>query len=205
MNKIKRCLNCKKKFDRPFRPNSLYKISWVNYEKMVFCSNKCRGQDLSKKNTGSNNPNWRGGKTKCITCDKELASRYTSRDTNRCKECWYKFHRKENHIRWKGGSYCADCNKPIYHGDTRCQKCWAKRNTGRNNPRFKDRLTYKYLHVVIRKKLGHPDTCELCGFKSDNHNMIQWANKTGKYLRDPEDWLALCVKCHRKYDLSRKH
>jgi len=29
---------------------------------------------------------------------------------------------------------------------------------------------------------------------------IHWANKSGEYLRDKDDWIRLCCKCHKKYD-----
>lgn len=45
--------------------------------------------------------------------------------------------------------------------------------------------------------------CEFCkgifyGYK------IHWANKTGFYLREKEDWIRLCAKCHRNYDKEQE-
>lgn len=164
-----------------------------------FCSNKCRGIDLTKTFIKEKNPNFRGGKTKCIDCNKELSVRYTKE--KRCKECWLKFLKKspENHPHWKGGTHCVDCQKSIYYGQKRCQICWFKHNRGRNNSKWKEKLTYKYLHKVIRQQFGNPFKCEFCG----NTGRLHWANKTGQYLRERHDWLSLCVKCHRNYDLKR--
>lgn len=57
-------------------------------------------------------------------------------------------------------------------------------------------------HTWIKNRYGFPDTCEHCGLISDNHQVIHWANKTGKYLRDIDDWLRLCASCHKKYDMT---
>jgi hypothetical protein len=32
---------------------------------------------------------------------------------------------------------------------------------------------------------------------------MQWANKSGKYLRKQDDWLSLCKKCHCRYDWEK--
>jgi len=66
---------------------------------------------------GANNANWRGGKTRCIDCNKELPYRYSYRKNIRCKSCWYKFHRGSNHINWKGGEVkknCLTCGKEFW-------------------------------------------------------------------------------------------
>ena len=55
------------------------------------------------------------------------------------------------------------------------------------------------LHKWLRRRYGSPKTCEKC--KSIEN--IQWANKTGKYLRERNDWLSLCAKCHQRYDYEQ--
>ncbi len=59
-----------------------------------------------------------------------------------------------------------------------------------------DRAGYSALHKWVQRYFGKVGTCEFCGVK----RVTEWANKTGKYLRDRADWLELCIKCHRKYD-----
>ena len=48
------------------------------------------------------------------------------------------------------------------------------------------------------------DFCEKCGVKpgkgKDGRTKVHWANISGSYLRDREDWLHLCVRCHYKED-----
>ena len=153
--------------------------------------------------SGSKNHNWLGGKSKCIDCSKILCSRFTK--PKRCRKCYYKFISlsPENSPKWRGGTKCVDCKKQIYHGQQRCMPCSAIQRRGKNSPRYKEKLTnYKHLHAVISKMLGKPDTCEFCKKSGLKGSAIQWANKTGKYLREPTDLLRLCRSCHRIYDIK---
>lgn len=59
---------------------------------------------------------------------------------------------------------------------------------------------YGGLHYWVYKWLGKPDTCEHCGKIGLSGKQIHWANKSGNYLRDKNDWIRLCVSCHKKYD-----
>ena len=65
-----------------------------------------------------------------------------------------------------------------------------------------DKVGYDGLHDWIYKKLGSPMICEDCKKVCKNNYQIHWANKSGKYKRDLEDWIRLCVKCHYKRDQS---
>lgn len=67
-----------------------------------------------------------------------------------------------------------------------------------------DKVGYYTLHIWVRKYKGSPDTCEHCGRQSKSHRMIQWANVDHKYRRKLEDYMALCVPCHRKHDKKLK-
>ena len=70
---------------------------------------------------------------------------------------------------------------------------------GNKNPMWLgDKVGYSGIHIWIAKELGKPALCEHCG--TTDAPMYDWANKTGKYLRDISDWLRLCRSCHMKYD-----
>jgi len=63
---------------------------------------------------------------------------------------------------------------------------------------------YRVKHHWANKYLGKPRKCTFC--KKDNltgHN-IHWANISGEYKRIEEDWIRLCAKCHKNYDLNKK-
>lgn len=67
--------------------------------------------------------------------------------------------------------------------------------------KFKGTLSeYKSLHYKVRKAFGKPKKCERCP-ETEN---IEWANKSGRYLESRQDWLALCRKCHYKYDKTEE-
>lgn len=61
-----------------------------------------------------------------------------------------------------------------------------------------DEVGYFALHAWLRRAYGDPEACEQCGVAE----LVQWANRTGLYLREREDWLHLCPKCHRRYDIE---
>jgi len=71
------------------------------------------------------------------------------------------------------------------------------------NPAWKgNKVKYMGLHNWVRRHLGTPSKCEHCS-KSFKSKSIHWANMSGLYIRDLNDWIRLCVKCHKAYDLKR--
>lgn len=95
----KTCEGCKQTFFR--QTTGSKRTSPSVFESRRFCSDKCRANTL--KLFGSASYNWRGGKTRCSTCSKELTTRYTKRDKVNCKKCWSKTRKGSNHPNWKGG------------------------------------------------------------------------------------------------------
>jgi hypothetical protein len=70
---------------------------------------------------------------------------------------------------------------------------------GYRPPNFKEEgFDYSSLHHWVKRHKGRPVKCEHCGGQTN----LQWANKSWEYHRDLEDWLSLCAKCHRKYDMA---
>lgn len=57
---------------------------------------------------------------------------------------------------------------------------------------------YSAKHIYIRKYGVKPDICSHCLEKK----RLEWANISGKYLRELSDWIALCKKCHKRFDRS---
>lgn len=58
--------------------------------------------------------------------------------------------------------------------------------------------SYFALHSWVSRKKGRPQECEHCGTKEKRH--YHWANLDGKYTRDLNTWVRLCVPCHSKHD-----
>lgn len=75
----------------------------------------------------------------------------------------------------------------------------SEKTFGKNNYNWRgDEVGYYSLHLWIYRNYGKPDKCENC--KSIKN--VQWASKNYKYTRNREDWIKLCFKCHRKYDVK---
>lgn len=108
----------------------------------------------------------------------------------------------KKHWNWQGGPpKCVDCEKAVSSSSIRCVDCSTKNLTGLGSPHWKgNNITYRTLHHWVEKCLGKPSTCEHCGKQNLTRHAIHWANKSGKYKRILEDWVRLCVKCHKKYD-----
>lgn len=71
-----------------------------------------------------------------------------------------------------------------------------------NNPMWKgEKVGYHALHGWVERNLGKPSMCEHCK-KEYTGKSIHWANKSGGYKRNTSDWLRLCAKCHREYDIK---
>ena len=67
-------------------------------------------------------------------------------------------------------------------------------------------VKYGGLHVWICRKLGKLKKCSSCGRSKSPKNKrkwFHWHNISGKYKRDLNDWIRLCILCHRKY--HKKH
>lgn len=62
-----------------------------------------------------------------------------------------------------------------------------------------DDVGYRALHYWVERNLGKDSRCDHCG-TTDPNIRYHWANKSHNYLRDKNDWLRLCLKCHRRYD-----
>ena len=62
-----------------------------------------------------------------------------------------------------------------------------------------DAVSYTGLHHWVRWHKGAPKKCEHCGATD---RPLQWANVSHEYQRDLDDFIGLCVPCHRKYDLG---
>lgn len=55
---------------------------------------------------------------------------------------------------------------------------------------------YSALHLWVTARLKKPEKCDMCEKKIP----YDLANKSGKYLRDLNDWQWLCRSCHMKSD-----
>ena len=62
---------------------------------------------------------------------------------------------------------------------------------------MKENVGYSGLHRWIRKYKKKNDRCENCETKE---RKLEFANVSGKYLRDVDDFVSLCRICHHLID-----
>lgn len=67
-----------------------------------------------------------------------------------------------------------------------------------------DKVKYRALHDWVASRLGKPHDCTFCGNTELRHRQYHWANVSGQYMRDTEDWMRLCATCHKRYDIEMK-
>jgi hypothetical protein len=83
----------------------------------------------------------------------------------------------------------------------------ALANSGEKNGMWKgDKVGYFALHDWVERKLGKSNYCEYCGLiqiKGGKKQWFQWANISHEYKRNTNDWIRLCVKCHKAYDIRK--
>ena len=63
-----------------------------------------------------------------------------------------------------------------------------------------DKVGYRGIHQWISRNFGKANKCEnkKCNFNNPHH--FEWANISGEYKRERNDWEMLCPSCHRKKD-----
>lgn len=64
-----------------------------------------------------------------------------------------------------------------------------------------DNAGYFAMHKWVSKWKGCPSVCEVCG--TTTAKRYEWANVDHTYKRILEDYIRMCVKCHRNYDKNR--
>jgi 5-methylcytosine-specific restriction endonuclease McrA len=169
------CKVCKKEIIRNTTKGT-NRISPSTYKNRLFCSIKCKSIWLKDNLKGNKNPNFRGGKSLCDDCGKELAGRYIYRKTKLnkfyCRNCWAKHYRQENSCRWQGGK--TEINL-------------LERNRAE---------AYSWRKLVFERD---DYTCQKCGDNTGHnlnaHHIKPWAKY--KNLRfNIENGITLCKKCH---------
>jgi len=67
------------------------------------------------------------------------------------------------------------------------------------NPNWKgEKVGYAALHNWIERHYGKPKKCSHCG--TEVAKKYEWANISGKYVRDIKDFIRLCDRCHKVFD-----
>lgn len=111
-----------------------------------------------------------------------------------CLYCFKVFNRNPRYsdVQWIKSKFCTlSCN-------ARYRNIGAKKGiTGKDHPAWKgNNVTYSAIHKGLVSQYGNPEICIACG-KTEK---LDWANISGLYKREIEDYIGLCRKCHVIYD-----
>ena len=63
-----------------------------------------------------------------------------------------------------------------------------------------DEAGYSAVHMWLTQHYTK-ESCDHCNKPLEELSRLEWANISGEYKRDREDYLCLCPSCHRKMDL----
>lgn len=184
LGELKACVRCGK--ERQVSPSALKR------GKGKYCSRECAEFGKTKER-------------ECGICHTKFTIHVNRDKDNRGKYCSMPCYRKSR----KGGpTWNKGLPAPWSIGNQHRKglknpslSALNKSKIGKANAKWKgDKVGYYGLHLWVKRQLGKPDTCEFCGRSGLSGRQIHWANRTGQYLRDVNDWLRLCSKCHGQYD-----
>ena len=80
---------------------------------------------------------------------------------------------------------------------------WMKGRNGKSSNAWKgEKAGYHAVHIWLSKHHNKGDSCEHC--KTTTASRLEWANISGEYKRERDDYMVLCPSCHRLYDQDNK-
>ena len=125
----------------------------------------------------------------CKICKKQF-SHYPSSKRKYCsQQCYSRVKVKNLGLRFFGRKHTPETREKIKKGQSR----------GSEHPLWKgEKIHYTTLHQWVYRNKGKPKKCEHCGTTSENKR-YDWANKSGKYKRDLNDFIRVCQSCHCRF------
>lgn len=129
-------------------------------------------------------------------CTKLCFSKVWKAKEIKCKHCGkvFSFYGKKRTF----------CSLPCHYAEFNGKLGWTKNTIKklkavRGSKRYNwkgDNVSYIGIHNWVRREKTKPKNCQFCG----KQKKLEWANKDRKYKRNLDDFIALCISCHRKYD-----
>jgi hypothetical protein len=189
--------------------------------KNFYCNLKCLN------NSGFNNPNWKGGKPKCIDCGKVVIGGYK---VKRCRKCADKFKKGQNSPSWKGGEVIVKCNtcgkskkvkrfclgRKTHFCNNKCRSIYmSKKYSGDGNPAWLGGISFlpygeefnDYLKKEIRNRDGYKCQGKDCGVPEAEclQNLTCHHIDYNKKNNSEVNLISLCHSCNAKVNSNRKH
>ncbi len=109
-------------------------------------------------------------------------------------------------VAWNKGIHSGNHGNGFKKGERLGIKTWnAGKILGDKHWNWKgEEVSYTNKHARIYRKLGKPDTCVNCGKSGLTGKKIHWANISGQYKDDINDWVRLCASCHLQFDWTNE-
>lgn len=157
----------------------------------------------------------------CLICNKEFVTKKSHFNRRRCcsikcstldrlgRTPWNK-NKKGVQVAWnkgKTGVYSIESRLRMgakLKGRHRSINTEFKKgeNVGSKHRSWKgDKAEYTSIHSWVSRWKGRPKKCEKCG--TTDKKRYEWANISGEYKRDLNDYIRLCKSCHTKLDINR--
>ncbi len=146
----------------------------------------------------------------CIICSKQISSVGKSKTywlkvkycSTKCSGKGWLGHKPPKSA-FKNGS--VPWNKDRKHSAETIKKLTLANNLnkkfGEDNIHFKgDEASYSAIHQWVVRHKQRPKQCEYCG--EEKNYPLHWANIDHLYKRNLDDYVALCARCHKRYDLQ---
>lgn len=186
------CLECNKKI---IKTNRMGLFEWDNKK---FCSQKCK----TNHSRGIFIPNSGHFKMGMVAWNKNKTGYMSDKGRKNIAEA----------------SRIRMLNESIEHKQVRMKKIHEKLkkngyrngrlgNKGELDPNWKgENATYSAKHRWIQNNWQKTGICELCFIERPPRKGTRlkwgthWANKSGEYKRERNDWYELCPKCHKSLD-----
>ena len=181
ISKIKRnCIVCGKSFEIPQRV--------INKGNGKYCSYECYWSDMEIKE--EKNPNWKGGKPKCVDCGKEI-----SYGSTRCPKCSVNEPERVKKNRAKR-PYMSGENHPL----------WIKDRTKLKTAR-KQAYDVKYKNWMLEVKRRDGWKCKInnkdCKGQLEAHHILAWRNYP-ELRYDVNNGITLCQAHHPRCRAEEK-
>jgi len=101
----------------------------------------------------------------------------------------------------KGEQITEEIRKKLSESAKKRDRATRIKSVGINNYQWKETgAGMSSIHHWVRRWKGKPNKCDNCG--TENAKKYEWCNIDHKYRRVLEDYIRMCTKCHRKYDIE---
>ena len=174
-----------------------------------FCSRKCSGQLKRKTRTRFNcakcgkivwRSPWEIKKGRTVYCSKKCHDTRAAKIDRKCRCCGKAFQVHPYRLKEGNGYHCS-------------HTCWARSRLGAKGANWSGGASFEPyppdFNILLKELIRDRDyrTCQMCD-KPESAFPIRLAVHHIDYIKehnDPQNLIALCLKCHMRTNGKRKH